>query len=140
MDMIGPVRWYTDLYGVTEKDMESLLCSNVWETEYKAFFVAVGQFDKAGKSILNICDYILMPVWETADGKRIAEEFRRQLKESGETKIYSGILEFPFEDAGSMEAAVAIAVKKVGEVMNESCRGDSQVHVRTGGFVGGFDG
>jgi hypothetical protein len=119
MDSIGPVRWYTDLRGITKEDMERLLQSNMWEAEYQAYFVAVGQFDRTGKTVLNCCDAVLMPVWETADGVAIAEEFRRQLKGSGETKLYSGLLEFSVKEPIGMlpEQAVSAAVKKGGEMI-----------------------
>lgn len=118
-DAIGPVRWYTDLDSVTKEDMEALLQGGVWDTKYRAFVVAVGQFDRAGRAILSCCDGVLAPVWETADGKRLQEEFRRQLKESGETKLVSGMLEFPVREAlsQSLEEAIEIAVRKGEEII-----------------------
>jgi len=118
VDSIGPVRWYTDLESMTKEDIEVLLQGKFRDTEYRAFFVAVGQFDRAGKTILNCCDRVLIPVWETEEGRRIQEEFRRQLKESDETALYSGILEFSVKEpfAENREEAVAEAVRKGGEV------------------------
>lgn len=140
MDGIGPVRWYTDLGSITGADMEALLRRDVWETDYQAFFVAVGQFDRTGRTVLNCCDNVLVPVWETKDGKQLQEEFRRQLKESGETKLYSGMLEFAVR-GGSDDVcaeAVAEAVRKGGEVIAERSGGDSQTGAGASGSVGGF--
>ena len=141
MDSIGPVRWFADLCGVTKEDMEGLLRSDMWDTEYQAYFVAVGQFDNVGKTILNCCDAVLMPVWETADGTAIAEEFRRQLKESGETKLYSALLEFSVKEPSGMllEEAVAAAVKKGGEILAGNSGRNTETNVGEAGFVGGFD-
>lgn len=127
-DVIGPVRWYTDLRSVTKADFCKLLRSELWDNEYRAFFVAVGMFDCVGQDILNCCDSILMPVWETAYGKALQEEFRRQLKESGETKVYSGIREFSVKDMeeAALEAAVKEAVKREEETLGECSGGDSQ--------------
>ncbi len=128
MDCMGPARWYTDLCSITKEDMEGLFRNDMWEAGYQAYFVAVGQFDWAGKNILNCCDAVLMPVWETADGAAIAEEFRRQLKESGETKLYSGLLEFAVTETFGMlhEETVAAAVKKGGEMIAGNCGRDSK--------------
>ncbi len=141
MDSIGAVRWYTDLNGVTKEDTEALLSERIWGAEYEAFFVAVGQFDSVGKVVLNCCDNVLVPVWETKDGKQIQEQFRRQIKESGETKLYAGMLEFSIKEAGrfSMEEAVAEAVEKGGEAIAECGRRDSKTDVGTVGFVGRTD-
>ena len=118
-DVPGPVRWYVDLDGVTKNDVKELLNRGRWNTEYQAFFLAVGQFDKAGRLLLNCCDTILVPVWENEEGKKIQEEFRRQLKESGETKIYSGIAEFAIGGGTvfDMEEAVLCGAKKGGEAL-----------------------
>ncbi len=137
MDWIGPVRWYTDLESITKEDMEALLCGRWQTTEYKAIFVAVGQFDKAGRTVLNCCDFVLVPVWETESGKRMQEEFRRQLKESGETKIYAGMLEFPVKEEVGLHLyeAVATAVKKGGEAIAGSNGGNTQTDTGAVGFV-----
>lgn len=141
MDSIGPVRWYTDLNGVTKSDMEALFRSSLWETKYQAFFVAVGQFDATGRTVLGCCDNVLVPVWETKEGRRIQEEFRRQLKESGETKLYSGLLEFFVNDNFGVlsEDVVDAAVIKGGEAIAGGCGGDSQKDTGTAGFVRGTD-
>ncbi len=142
MDMIGPVRWYTDLRHMTKEDIRNLLQGELWDREYRAFFVAVGMFDCVGQDILNCCDGVLMPVWETAHGQAVQEEFRRQMKESGETKLYSGIREFPVKEVEGVlfEEAVKAAVKK-GEEMIEGCgSGDTQADVGTAGFIHGTDG
>lgn len=138
MDSIGPVRWYTDLNGVTKEDAEALFGEGIRGTEYKAYFVAVGQFDNVGRDILSCCDNVLVPVWETKDGKQIQEQFRRQIKESGETKLYAGMLEFTVKETGglSMEEAVAEAVEKGGKAIAECGRRDSDTNVGTAGFVG----
>ena len=114
MDSIGPVRWYTDLDGITRADMEVLFQNNLWEVGYRAFWVAVGQFDAVGKMILNCCDFVIVPVWETENGRKIQEEFRRQLKESGETKLYAALLEIPVKEelGGVPEETVAMAARK----------------------------
>lgn len=127
VDSIGPVRWYTDLTGVTAEDFKKLLQGELWNTEYQAFFVAVGQFDKTGRTVLHCCDSVLVPVWETESGGRIQEEFRRQLKESGETKVYSGMLEFPVKAfcGDALEEAVEIAVKQGGEAIAGGCGRDT---------------
>lgn len=137
MDSIGPVRWYTDLAGVTGEDIKRLLQDEMWDTEYQAFFVAVGQFDKAGRNVLNCCDCVLVPVWETESGGHIQEEFRRQLKESGETKIYSGMLEFPVKEFGgtAVEEAVDVAVKKGGEAIAGNHGRAPKADLGTAGFV-----
>lgn len=124
MDSIGPVRWYTDLDSVTGEDMEVLLRKDMWDVGYRAFFVAVGQFDKVGKKILNCCDSVLVPVWETESGRKIQEEFRRQLKESGETKLYAALLEVPVKEAlGTFsEESVVLAAKKGEEAMEGAGR------------------
>lgn len=130
MDCIRPARWYTDLWNITKEDMEGLFRGNVWATEYRAFFVAVDRFDQTGRAVLNCCDKVLMPVWETADGLNIAEEFRRQLKESGETGVYSGLIDVRIPKTGddAFEAAVEEAVKKGGEAIEGSGGGDSQAY------------
>lgn len=140
-DVIGPARWYTDLRYVTKEDFGKLLQSELWDREYRAFFVAVGMFDCVGQDILNCCDGILMPVWETAHGRVVQEEFRRQIKESGETKLYSGIREFTVgEGDAGMEEAVRTAVKKGGEMIEQCSGGDSQTDAGTAGFIRGIDG
>lgn len=137
MDSIGPVRWYTDLAGVTGEDVKKLLQGELWDTEYQAFFVAVGQFDKAGRNVLNCCDCVLVPVWETESGSHIQEEFRRQLKESGETKVYSGMLEFPVKEScgAAYEEAVEVAVKRGGEAIVGSSGRDTKTDAGTAGFI-----
>ncbi len=137
MDSIGPVRWYTDLDSMTKEDLEALLHGQWQATEYKVIFVAVGQFDRAGRTALNCCDFVLVPVWETESGKRVQEEFRRQLKESGETKMYAGMLEFPVKENAGMcpDEAVAAAVKKGGEAIEGSNGGNTQTNVGTIGFI-----
>lgn len=142
MDVIGPARWYTDLRYVTKEDFGKLLQSELWNREYRAFFVAVGMFDCVGQDILNCCDSILMPVWETAHGRAVQEEFRRQMKESGETKLYSGIREFSVKVTGgvALEEAVKEAVQKGEEILGEYNGGDSQTDVGTVGFIRRIDG
>ena len=142
MDSIGPVRWYTDLDGITKEDMEILFRQEAGAMEYSAILLAVGQFDRVGKNVLRCCDKILVPVWETECGKKIQEEFRRQLRESGEAKIYSGLVEFGVKDplAERMEEAVKEAVRKGGEILAGYRRGDSETGVGTVGFIGGFNG
>ena len=142
MDIIGPVQWYTDLRHMTKEDMRNLLQGELRDREYRAFFVAVGMFDCVGQDILNCCDGVLMPVWETAHGQAVQEEFRRQMKESGETKLYSGIREFPVKEIEGtvFEEAVKAAVKR-GEEIIEGCGGrDTQADAGTPGFVRGTDG
>lgn len=140
-DIIGPVRWYTDLRHVTKEDLRKLLQSDLWDREYRAFFVAVGMFDCVGQDILNCCDGILMPVWETAQGKAVREEFMRQIKESGETKLYAGIREFPVKETEGtvFEEAVQVAVKRGEEIIERCGGGDTQADDRTSGFVHGID-
>lgn len=138
MDSMGAVRWYTDLDSITKEDLKELLQSDRWNTEYQALFVAVGQFDRTGRAVLNCCDFVLVPVWETEGGRYIQEEFRRQLKESGETKVYSGMLEFRVKETfeGFFEEAVEEAVKKGGEAIAGSSGGDTKTVVGMFGFVG----
>lgn len=140
-DCIGPVRWYTDLCNVTREDIRELLQGDLWNGEYRAFFVGVGMFDCVGQDILSFCDGVLMPVWETARGQELQEEFRRQIKESGNTKLYSGIREFAIksEDTG-FEEAVAEAVKKGEEIIEQCGRGASQTDFGTAGSDRGADG
>lgn len=127
MDSLGPLRWSTELGSVTKEDMGALLSPENWETEYGAYFIAVGQWDGAGGELLRLCDRILVPVWGHEEGRRIQEEYRRQLKESGETKLYSGLLEFTVTDplSDTMEAAVQCAVEKGGILFGEGPGGDS---------------
>lgn len=141
MDSMGPVRWYTDIKSITKEDMEKLFRAERWNTEYSAYLIAVGQFDEAGRNVLNCCDQVLVPVWDTEEGKGMQEEFRRQLKESGETKIYSRILEFPVKEPLSLtlDEAVAEAVKKGGVAVAGCPGGDTQTDIGTAGFVGGTD-
>lgn len=128
MDCIGPVRWYTDLDSITKEDIKGLLQSNRWNAEYQAFLVAVGQFDRTGRDMLNCCDFVLVPVWETEQGRSIQEEFRRQLKESGETKLYSGMLEFSIRGSSreALEEACEDAANKGGEAIAGSSGGDTK--------------
>ena len=142
VDMIGPARWYTDLRHVTKEDIRDLLQGELWNQEYRAFFVAVGMFDCVGQDILNCCDGVLMPMWETAHGQAIQEEFRRQIKESGETKLYSGIREFSVKvtEGSAFEEAVKTAVKRGEEIIEEYSGGDSQTDTGTAGFIRRADG
>lgn len=124
MDTVGPARWYTDLRHVAKEDIRKLLQEELWGREYRAFFVAVGMFDCVGQDILNCCDGVLMPVWETAHGQAVQEEFRRQIKESGETKLYSAIREFPAKETeGTVPEEVVKAAVKKGEEIIEGCGG-----------------
>ena len=127
MDSLGPLRWSTELENVTKEDVKALLSPENRETEYGAYFIAVGQWDRTGRELLQLCDRIFVPVWGQEEGRRLQEEFRRQLKESGETKLYSGLLEFavtaPLSE--TMDAAVQCAVEKGGMVFGESPAGDS---------------
>lgn len=138
MDCIGPVRWYTDLDSITKEDVEALLHGRWEPAEYQAVFAAVGQFDRVGRTVLNCCDFVLVPVWETESGKYIQEEFRRQLKESGETGIYAGMLEFPVKEFAdsSFAEAVTEAVKKGGEAIAGGNGGNTEADAGTSGFVG----
>ncbi len=138
MDCIGPVRWYTDLDSITKEDMEALLYAGWQIANYQAIFVAVGQFDRAGRTVLSCCDFVFVPVWETENGKRVQEEFRRQLKESGETKIYAGMLEFSVKGlvGEAFEEAVTAAVKKGGEAIAGSSGGDTKTDTGATGFGG----
>lgn len=142
MDSIGPVRWHTDLESITKKDMERLLQETVWETEYAAFVIGVGRFDKAGKEVLRLCDRVLVPVWEEEEGKRIQEEFRRQLRESRETGIYTAISEFSVKNllTEQMNEAVTAAVEKGREIIGGDTGGDSQTDVSAFGCIGRIDG
>lgn len=142
MDIIGPVQWYTDLRHVTKEDIRKLLQEELWDREYRAFFVAVGMFDCVGQDMLNGCDGVLMPVWETAHGQAAQEEFRRQIKESGETKLYSGIREFSVKeiDGTALEEAVKAAVKKGEEIIAGCGGGDTQTDTGAAGFIRRTDG
>ena len=127
IDSLGPLRWSTELGSITKEDMKALLSPENWETEYGAYFIAVGQWDGAGRELLRLCDRILVPVWGHEEGKKIQEEYRRQLKTSGETKLYSGLLEFAVTAplSGTMNAAVQNAVEKGGMLFGEGPGGDS---------------
>lgn len=141
MDMIGPVQWYTDLRYVTKEDIISLLQNEMWSKEYRAFFVAVGMFDCVGQDILNCCDGVLMPVWETVQGQAVQEEFRRQIKESGETLLYSGIREFTVKgfEGAMLDATVKTAVKRGEEIIEGCGGGNTQADVGAVGFIRGVD-
>lgn len=127
MDSLGPLRWCTELGSVTKEDVKALLSPENWETEYGAYFIAVGQWDTVSREFLRLCDRIFVPVWGQEEGKRLQEEFRRQLKESGETKLYSELLEFTVTDPlyETMEAAVQRAAEKGGILFGEGPGGDS---------------
>lgn len=142
MDSIGPVRWYTDLDSITKEDIETLFRQEAGSLGYSAVFVAVGQFDRVGKTVLRCCDNILVPVWETGNGKSIQDEFRRQLRESGETKIYSGLVEFGVKEplTERMEEVVEEAARKGGEILARYRGGDSEAGIGMSGFVGGING
>ena len=142
MDSIGPVRWHTDLESITKTDLERLLQATVWEAEYAAFVIGVGQFGKTGKEALSLCDRILVPVWENEEGQRIQEEFRRQLRESRETGIYTAIREFPVKPLSVewMDAAVVAAVEKGREIVAGDTGGDTQTDVSSFGCGGRIDG
>ena len=68
---IGPVRWSTELREISKEDMESLLRFLETKTEYDIIVMAVGQFDAAGSTVLRSCDAVLIPVWETEEGRRV---------------------------------------------------------------------
>ncbi|MBQ9768114.1 MAG: hypothetical protein IJW37_08435 [Lachnospiraceae bacterium] len=125
---IGPVRWSTELREISKEDIESLLRFLETKTEYDTVVMAVGQFDVAGVTVLQSCDTILTPVWETEEGRRLQTEFLRQLKESGEAELLSRMVEFPLpsdgEGVGFLQA-VAEAVKRGGEVSLGDKGGDS---------------
>lgn len=127
MDSFGPLRWSTELENVTKEDVKELLSPENRETEYGAYFIAVGQWDRTGRELLQLCDRIFVPVWGQEEGRRLQEEFRRQLKESGETRLYSGLLEFTVTDplSANLEEAVQGAVEKGGILFGESPGGDS---------------
>lgn len=141
MDSLGPLRWSTELTSVTKEDVTELLSPENWETEYGAYFIAVGQWDRTGRELLQLCDRIFVPVWGQEEGRRLQEEFRRQLKESGETRLYSGLLEFEVSDPlpENMETAIRNAVGKGGMLFGEGPGGDSQKDIGTPGFIGGID-
>ncbi len=98
VDFLGPVRWYTDLEEVTGEDLRLLVKEETWGQSYRAVVLAVGIFDSVGKAALRLCDRIFVPVWERGQSKGISEEFRRQIKESGESGIYAGLTEFSVEE------------------------------------------
>lgn len=98
VDVLGPVRWYTDLEEMTGEDLRLLLKQETWGQSYRAVVLAVGAFDSVGKAALRLCDRIFVPVWERGQSKGVLEEFRRQIKESGESAIYAGLTEFSAED------------------------------------------
>ena len=143
MDTIGPVRWFADLASITAEDLKQLFCRNLWDTEYRAYMVAVGQFDAMGRAVLRCCDKVLVPVWETEEGRKLQEEFRRQLKESEETKLYSGMIEFSVRGSGSeaCQEAVKEAVRKGGELFERSPGEDEgrhpQADIGAYGSIGG---
>ncbi|MCH5273278.1 MAG: hypothetical protein J1E35_06355 [Lachnospiraceae bacterium] len=120
VDSFAPVRWSTELRDITKEDMECLLRCIEMKTEYCAAVLAVGQFDAAGSAVLGCCDIVLTPVWDTEEGHKIQEEFLRQLKEAGETGLFSRVTEFLVEsgeESVGFSHAVAGAVKKGGEVL-----------------------
>lgn len=114
MDAVGPVRWYTDLNGLTGKDIRQLFHYIEAHTAYTTILAAVGELDRVGKEVLDCCDYVLVPVWETEAGHRVQEEFLRQLRESGETELYARMLEIPVRGTTptDLEEAVKEAAKK----------------------------
>lgn len=141
MDAVGPVRWYTDLQGITKEDIECLLRCIKTNSGYYAVVVGVGQSDGAGKAVLACCDKVIVPVWETEDGQRIQQEFLRQLKECGEAKLYSRIREITVRGAfpAALSEAADEAVRKEGEIVGRGSGGNTQTDTGTAGFVGGFD-
>jgi hypothetical protein len=99
VDYLGPVRWYTDLEEVTGEDLGLLVRGETWGQTYRTVVLAVGTFDSVGKAALRLCDRIFVPVWERGQSKDVLEEFRRQIKESGESGIYAGLTEFSPEES-----------------------------------------
>lgn len=98
VDFLGPARWYTDLEEVTGEDLRLLVKEETWGQSYRAVVLAVGTFDSVGKSALRLCDRVFVPVWERVQSKGVLEEFRRQIRESGESGIYAGLTEFSAEE------------------------------------------
>lgn len=109
MDVCGPVRWHHELWTFTKEDVENLLCCIESKTEYNTVVFAVGQCDRTGLAVLQCCGKILTPVWETEEGERLQKEFLRQMRETGETGILSGLAEVPVrpgEWSGDFRAVV----------------------------------
>jgi hypothetical protein len=89
--------------------VENLLCCIESKTEYNTVIFAVGQCDRTGLAVLQCCSKILTPVWETEEGERLQKEFLRQMRETGETGILSGLAEVPVrpgEWSGDFRAVV----------------------------------
>lgn len=127
MDAVGPVRWYTDLNGLTGKDIRQLFHYLEAHTAYGMLLAAVGELDRVGKEVLDCCDYVMVPVWETEAGHRVQEEFLRQLRESGETALCAKLLEIPVcgMAPADLEAAAKEAVEKGEEEIARNQRRDS---------------
>lgn len=116
VDYLGPVRWYTDLEEMTGEDLRQLTKEDVWGQSYRAVVLGVGAFDSVGKAALRLCDHIFVPVWERGQSKGVLEEFRRQIKESGESGIYAGLTEFsPEEPLGRAIACLEPALWEGGD-------------------------
>ncbi len=129
LDSIGPVRWSAELREVSKEDIENLFRFLETKTEYDTVAVAIGQFDAAGLMMLRYCDVILIPVWETEEGRALQTEFLRQLKEAGEAELLSRITEFPLccgEDNTDVAQAAADAVKRGREAVCGHTGGDSE--------------
>ncbi|MGN1085318.1 MAG: hypothetical protein ACI4QX_09945 [Lachnospiraceae bacterium] len=143
VDSVAPVRWSTELRDITKEDMECLLRRIGAKTGYSAVILTVGRFDAAGTAALGCCDIVLTPVWDGEEGRRIQEEFLRQLKETGETELFSRIAEFAVKNGEESEGfsyAVSEAVRKGGEVLAERKGGNQTPDVGTAESVGGADG
>jgi len=136
---IGPVRWNTELREISREDIESFLRFLEAKTEYDVVVIAVGQADAVGMTVLQCCDVVLMPVWETEEGRRLQAEFMRQLKEAGEAELLSRVVEFSLlgreEGVGLLQAA-AEAVAKGGEAVCGRKGGDSLSDIGTAESVG----
>lgn len=141
MDAVGPVRWYTDLTGLTGEDIKHMLHCIETNTDYGFVLAAVGQFDAAGKAILDCCDSVLVPVWETEAGQKIQEEFLRQLRESGETTFYSRVIEVSVRGTTPTELTEAAveAARKGGEAFAGNSGGNQNPDIGAVQFFGGAD-
>lgn len=118
--MFGPLRWSTDLQNISPSDVEEMIRGGVAAGGYDLILFAVSYYDMAGRSILAASDAIFVPVVPSKAGKDLQEEFIRQLRESGENRILTRMVELSaerFDDGIGILTASYDAVRKGEEIV-----------------------
>lgn len=117
--MFGSLRWSTDLQNITPSDVEEMIRGGVAAGGYDLILFAVGYYDAAGRSILASSDAVFVPVVPGKAGKDVQEEFIRQLRESGENRILTHMVELladRFDDGIGILTASYDAIRKGEEI------------------------